>query len=81
MLLSTFAGHPELFQHIYLIASQDLYWPELGLVLDEQKDYELLKKVKEYFGDKNPCFSCREMIELLKPKPKWIAMNQNVKRT
>ena len=73
--------HPDLFSHLYLIAPPDLYWPELGLVLDEQKDYELLKKIIEHFGHENPYFSCREIIELLKSKPEWVEMNQNVKRT
>jgi len=74
-------NHPEQFSHLYLIAPADLYWPELGLTLDEPKDYELLKKIIEYFGDANPDFSCREVIELLKSKPEWAAINRNVKRT
>jgi spore coat polysaccharide biosynthesis protein SpsF len=73
--------HPELFSHIYMVASPDLYWPELGLVLDERKDYELLKKIIEYFGDANPYFSCREVIDLLRSKPEWVAINQGVGRT
>lgn len=74
-------NHPELFSHVYLIAPPDLFWPELGLVLDEQADYKLLKKIIEYFGDANPYFSCREVIELLKSNPDWVAMNKDVKRT
>jgi spore coat polysaccharide biosynthesis protein SpsF len=74
-------NHPELFSHIYLIAPGDIYWPELGLTLDEPKDYELLKKIVEYFGDANPYFSCREAIELLKSKPEWVAINKDVRRT
>ncbi len=74
-------NHPELFSHIYLIASPDLYWPKLGLTLDEPKDYELLKKIIEHFGDANPYFSCREVIELLKSKPEWVTINKDVRRT
>lgn len=73
-------NHPELFSHVYLIASPDLYWPELGLTLDEQKDYELLKKIIEYYGDANPYFSCREVISLLKSKPDWVLINRDVQR-
>jgi len=58
----------------------DLFWPELELELDEEKDYILLKKIIEYFGDDNPVFSCKEVIELLKTKPEWIEINQSVKR-
>jgi spore coat polysaccharide biosynthesis protein SpsF len=74
-------NHTELFSHLYLIAPGDLYWPELALTLDDPKDYELLKKIIEYFGDANPYFSCREVIELLKSKPEWVAINKNVRRT
>lgn len=72
--------HPELFRHICLVASPDLCWPELGLTLDEPKDYELLKNLIEYFGPTRPCFSCREVIALLKTKPEWVAINQVVQR-
>ena len=72
--------HPELFRQVSLIASPDLYWPELGLTLDEKKDYELLKNLIEYFGPSKPYFSCREVIELLKTKPEWVAINQEVRR-
>lgn len=74
-------NHPELFRHVYLIASPDLYWPGLGLTLDEKEDYELLKNLIEYFGPSKPYFSCREIIELLKTKPEWVAINQGVRRT
>ena len=75
------SSHPESFSHVYLVAPPDLDWPELGLTLDEQADYELLKRIIEYFGDANPYFGCREVIELLKSKPDWIAINRDVKRT
>ncbi|MBN1392872.1 MAG: glycosyltransferase family protein [Sedimentisphaerales bacterium] len=74
-------NHPEKFGHLYLIAPGDLYWPELALTLDEPKDYELLKKIIEHFGDANPYFSCREVIELLQSRPEWVAINRDVRRT
>ncbi len=74
-------NHPELFRHIYLIAPADQYWPELGLTLDEEKDYKLLKKIIEHFGDKKPYFSCGEVIELLRANPDWVDYNKDVERT
>ena len=74
-------NHPELFSQIYLVAPPDLYWPELHLILDEQADYELLKRIIEHVGDANPYFTCREVIKLLKSKPDWVAINRDVKRT
>lgn len=69
-----------LFPPVYLVAPPDLYWPELQLTLDEQADYELLKKIIEYFGDENPFFSCSDIINLLKEKPEWVKINQGVAR-
>jgi len=73
-------NNPDMFPPIYLLPPPDLFWPELELELDEEKDYILLKKIIEYFGDDNPIFSCKEVIELLKTKPEWIEINQSVKR-
>lgn len=72
--------HPELFRQVTLIASPDLYWPELGLTLDEKEDYELLQNLIEYFGPSMPYFGCREVINLLRTKPEWVAINQEVRR-
>ncbi len=70
----------DLFKHLYMVAAPDQWWPELELVLDEQKDYEILKRVIEYFGAKNPFFSCQEIIQLFKSKPEWVEINREVKR-
>jgi spore coat polysaccharide biosynthesis protein SpsF len=72
--------HPELFRPVYLIAPPDLHWPELGLTLDEQQDYELLKTLIEHFSVDRPYFGCREVIELLRSHPEWAAINQAVRR-
>jgi spore coat polysaccharide biosynthesis protein SpsF len=72
--------NPELFQPIYLMPPPYLYWPELKLELDEQVDYELLKKIIKYFGNENPYFSCKDIIELLRKKTSWIEVNKNVRR-
>lgn len=72
--------HPELFRHVYLVAPPDQHWPEINLSLDEEADYQLLKKIFEHFGDANPYFGCRDTVDLLKAKPDWLAINQHVKR-
>lgn len=73
--------NPELFKLIHLVAPVSLCWPELGLTLDEQKDYELLKRIVEHFDGRIDSFSCSEMIQLLKIQfPDWIKLNENVQR-
>ena len=65
-------NHPEIFSHIHLIAPPSLYWPSLGLTLDEQADYLFLKKIIETLNPKNPLFSCLDTIQLLKQNPDWL---------
>jgi spore coat polysaccharide biosynthesis protein SpsF len=77
---SHISRNPQLFRHIYLVPPKDLYWPELKLELDEKLDYDLLKKIIEYFGDENQLFSCREIIELLRSKVEWANINKDVYR-
>ena len=72
--------NPELFPPVYLVPPSDLHWPELKLELDESVDYELLRMIIEYFGDENPYFSCKEVIDLLRAKPDWVEINSNVER-
>lgn len=73
-------NHPELFKHLYLIAPPEITWPELGLTLDEPEDYELLKKIIEFFYPTNPLFSCLDVVRLLSNNPDWVNINKNVRR-
>lgn len=73
--------NPDIFSQVHLVAAPDQFWPDLGLTLDEQKDYELLKNIIEYFGDHDPLFSCRAVIDLLQHvHPEWVAINKEVMR-
>lgn len=73
-------NHPEIFSHLHLVAPPELHWPELGLTLDEPDDYELLKKVIEYFESSNLLFSCLDVVQLLKKNQHWVDINQSVVR-
>ena len=71
----------KIFNQINIVSPENVYWPSLGLTLDEYDDYVLLKKIIEYFKKKkNFYFKCDEVIELLKKKKKWLKINTNVKR-
>ena len=72
--------NPDLFSHMNLVAPPEMHWPELGLTLDELTDYELIKRIIEYFGDEKPYFGLADIIQLLKAKPDWAVINQGVKR-
>jgi spore coat polysaccharide biosynthesis protein SpsF len=73
-------NNPTLFSQLHLVAPPELYWPELGLTLDEPADYELLKNIIEEIGKVNPLFSCLDVVRLLRMKPDWIQINKEVVR-
>lgn len=72
--------HPELFRHVHLIAPPSLHWPELGLTLDEDADYRLLKKIIEALVPKDPLFTCLDVVCLLKQNTDWLDINRTVVR-
>jgi spore coat polysaccharide biosynthesis protein SpsF len=72
--------HPEIFTHVHLVAPPEINWPELGLTLDEIYDYNLLKKIIEYFYVDNPTFSCLDAVRFLRKYPNHIEINKAVAR-
>jgi spore coat polysaccharide biosynthesis protein SpsF len=73
-------NHPEIFSHLNMVAPPELYWPELGLTLDEDSDYQLLKYIIEFFQQNAMTFSCLDVIKLLQSKPDLLNINQHVER-
>ena len=73
-------NHPEIFSQVQLLASPEMNWPDLGLTLDEPKDYELLIKIIEHFDNLNMHFSCLDILRLLRNKPDWVSINKAVVR-
>lgn len=72
--------HPEIFSQVHLIAPPSLHWPELGLTLDEEKDYLLLKMIIEELFPIDPLFGCADILELLRRRPDWVKINNKVVR-
>lgn len=73
-------NHPEIFSRVNLVAPPSLFWPELGLTLDEEADYRLLGKIIETLAPVNPLFGCHEVLALLRKHPEWVEINQAVAR-
>ena len=71
--------NPKIFKCINIISPKELYWPGLGLTLDEYDDYILLKKILVYFKERMNV-SCFEIINFFKKKKNWLKINKNVKR-
>ncbi len=73
--------NPQLFSRVTLVAAPDLTWPELALTLDEQADYELIKRIFEHFLPARPDFGCGDVIRLLREEhPEWSSLNADVIR-
>lgn len=73
--------HPELFKQIHLVAGPLDYAPELGITLDEPKDYELIKNIYEHFQGLSSTVTCRQIIDLVNNQfPELLKINQNVQR-
>ncbi len=72
--------NPDFFSQVHLVAPPSLHWPELGLTLDEQDDYDLLRKIIENLMPIDPLFSCLDVLRLLKKNPDWLEINRNVIR-
>uniref|UniRef100_UPI0040470FD6 cytidylyltransferase domain-containing protein n=1 Tax=Algoriphagus sp. TaxID=1872435 RepID=UPI0040470FD6 len=73
-------NNPKIFSHIHLFPPPELYWPELGLTLDELSDFELLKIIIEHFYEDNPLFSCLDVVKFLKSRPDLLNLNNFVIR-
>ncbi|MBP6342781.1 MAG: glycosyltransferase family protein [Candidatus Omnitrophica bacterium] len=70
--------HPNM-KRVNLPAPQELYWPELGLTLDEAKDFALLKNIVEHFCP-DLFFSCGDILKYLRKNPELLKINQDVAR-
>lgn len=70
--------HPKM-RRMNFPAPQELHWPDLGLTLDESKDYELLKNIVEHFSP-DFYFSCEEILKYLRANPQLLKINEGVAR-
>ena len=73
-------NNPNIFSQINVIASPDIYYPELGLTLDEWDDYLLIKAIIENFYNTNKFFKCSDIINFLNNNKSLYSINKNVKR-
>jgi spore coat polysaccharide biosynthesis protein SpsF len=72
--------HPEKYRMHNVPAPPEFFYPDWHLELDEQKDYELIKKIYKALYFSNPSFTTRDIINLLKANPEWLKINVEVNR-
>lgn len=72
--------HPERYRLKNMEADEDMFWPNLGVTLDTQEDYELIRSIFEELYPQNNAFSALDVIKLLRGKPELISINRHIKR-
>ena len=56
------------------------YWPDLGITLDEDADYQLLARIYETLYPTLPNFQTLDILRLLRANPDWVSLNRHVRR-
>ena len=72
--------NPQIFKISEIKAPKKFRRPELNLVLDEEKDFELIKIIFENFLSSNRCFSLSDIIKFLDNNPDVKRINSMVFR-
>lgn len=72
--------HPERYRLKNIEVDEDMFWPDLGVTLDTQEDYELIRSIFEELYPQNSAFSALDVIKLLRDRPELVSINRNIKR-
>ncbi|HMB45891.1 MAG TPA: glycosyltransferase family protein [Candidatus Methanoperedens sp.] len=72
--------HPERYCLKNLKANNEMFWPELGITLDTQEDYELINIIFEELYPVNPNFSALDIVNLIRGRPELLDINKDIKR-
>ena len=72
--------HPEKYKMHNVTAPPEVCYPNWHIELDEQRDYELIKRIYESLYFDNSRFTTMDIINLLKANPDWLKINADVNR-
>ena len=72
--------HPEKYKMHNVTAPPEVCYPNWHIELDEQRDYELIKRIYESLYFDNSSFTTMDIINLLKANPDWLKINADVNR-
>lgn len=73
-------NNPDIFSRVHLVAPPSLHWPELGLTLDEKKDFDLISEIIMHCKGSDPVFSCLDILVFLQQNPHLLELNKSVVR-
>lgn len=57
-----------------------MFWPDLGLTLDERRDYEFLNALVDRMGPSPESMKARDILAVLRDAPELLAINKAVRR-
>jgi spore coat polysaccharide biosynthesis protein SpsF len=73
-------AHPEKFKLFNWKAEGKMFWPELGITLDEKEDYRLLDEIAKLLLRRKKDFSAEDIVELLIRNKELVKINEKVIR-
>lgn len=68
------------YRRIDMIAEKEIYWPDLGLTLDEKEDLQFLRLVVERLGERREKATCEDIVNLISNEKELLLINQDVAR-
>ena len=68
------------YRRIDMIAEKEVFWPNLGLTLDEREDLQFLRLIVGRLGKRGEIATCQDIVNLLLEEKKLLLINQNVMR-
>ena len=76
-----FKKYSRYFSIINLVAPSNMFFPEIGITLDEKEDYILIKKIVNFFEKRKKKFNCIDILNYLNKNKKILKINKKIKRT
>ena len=75
-----FWEHPERYKLLFVKPPPEYAYSDIFIALDEQGDLDMMRRVYEILYPKNPFFSLKDILVLLKDKPQIYEMSKSVYR-
>lgn len=72
--------HPEMFKLKNIKAEGKMYWPDLGVTLDEKKDYEFINVIFKHLLPVDEYFSAEDVVNFLLKNSELLNINKDVRR-
>ncbi len=76
-----FKKYAKYFSIINLVAPPNMFFPKMGLTLDEEEDYILIKKIVNFFKKRKKNFNCLDIVNYVNKNKKILKINKKIKRT